>query len=73
MRLPIARKETDMSVIDIIDTSSRHVDLSDSANELIGEWVGRIGLDKERAQETDSRRGWSRKMLDDRVNMAVEA
>jgi hypothetical protein len=73
MRLPIARKETDMPLINFIDTSSRYADLSDSTDELIGEWVGRIEVSRERARETDSRRGWSRKTVDDRVNVAVEA
>jgi hypothetical protein len=73
MRLPITRKEMDMSLINFIDMSSRYADLSDSVDELIGEWVGRIELGRERERETDSRRGWSRKTLDDRVNVAVEA
>jgi hypothetical protein len=72
MRLPIARKETDMSFINFIDPSSRYADLSDSADELTGEWVGGIELSRERARETDSRRGWSRRTLDDRVVVAVE-
>jgi hypothetical protein len=73
MRLPIARKETDMSFINFVDTDSRYADLNDSADELIGEWIGRIDLSRKRARKTDSRRGWSRKTVDDCVNVAVEA
>jgi hypothetical protein len=66
MGLSIAKKETDMSLINSIDTSSRYANLSDSADELIGEWVGRTELSRERARERDSR------TLDDRVDVAVE-
>jgi hypothetical protein len=72
MGLSIAKKETDMSLINSIDTSSRYANLSDSADELIGEWVGRTELSRERARERDSRRGRSRRTLDDRVDVAVE-
>jgi hypothetical protein len=73
MRLPIARKETDMSLVNFIDTSSSYADLSDSADELTSEWVRGMERRRERTRETESRRGRFRRTLDGRIDVVVEA
>jgi hypothetical protein len=73
MRLPIARKETDMPLINFIDMSSHYADLSDSVDELIGEWVVGSSWAGRESERRTAGGDWSRKTLDDRVNVAVEA
>lgn len=73
MTLPIARKETNMSLVNFIDMSSIYVDLSDSMDELTNEWVRGIELRRERVREMESRGRRSRRTLGDRIGVAVGA
>ena len=71
--MPIARKETNMSLVNFIDMSSIYVDLSDSMDELTNEWVRGIELRRERVREMESRGRRSRRTLGDRIGVAVGA